>query len=40
MDKNILKLSGVKKFDDIINKWKQNKNKKVVFENVDAKVGT
>ena len=26
IDKNILKLSGVKKFDDIVNKWKQTKN--------------
>ena len=38
--KNILKLSGVKKFDDIVNKWKQTKNKKIVFKNVDAKTGT
>ena len=40
IDKNILKLSGVKKFDDIVNKWKQTKNKKIVFKNVDAKAGT
>ena len=40
IDKNILKLSGVKKFDDIINKWKQTKNKKIVFKNVDVKAGT
>ena len=40
IDKNILKLSGVKKFDDIVGKWKQTKNKKIVFKNVDAKVGT
>ena len=40
IDKNILKLSGVKKFDDIVNKWKQTKNKKNAFKNVDAKVGT
>ena len=40
IDKIILKLSGVKKFDDIVNKWKQTKNKKIVFRNVDAKVGT
>ena len=37
IDKNILELSGVKKFDD---KWKQTKNKKIVFKNIDAKVGT
>ena len=40
IDKNILKLTGVKKFDDIVNKWKQTKNKKIVFKNVDAKVDT
>ena len=40
IDKDILKLSGVKKFDDIVDKWKQTKNKKIVFKNVDAKVGT
>ena len=40
IDKNILKLSGVKKFDDIVNKWKQTKNKTMVFKNVDAKAGT
>ena len=40
IDKNILKLSGIKKFDDIVDKWKQTKNKKIVFKNVDAKAGT
>ena len=40
IDKNILKLSGVKKFDDLVNKWKQTKNKKIAFKNVDAKAGT
>ena len=40
IDKNILKLSGVKKFDNIIDKWKQTKNKKIVFKNDNAKVGT
>ena len=40
IDKNILKLWGVKKFDDIVDKWKQTKNKKIVFKNVDAKTGT
>ena len=40
IDKNILKLNGVKIFDDIVNKWKQTKNKKIVFKNVDAKAGT
>ena len=32
-------MSGVKKFDDIVDKWKQTKNKKIVFKNVDAKAG-
>ena len=40
IDKNILKLSGIKKFDDIVDKWKQTKNKKIVFKNAEAKVGT
>ena len=40
IDKNILKLSGVKKFDAIVDKWKQTKNKKIVFENVGDKAGT
>ena len=40
IDKNILKLGGVKKFDNIVDKWKQTKNKKIVFKNVGDKVGT
>ena len=32
IDKNILKLSGVKKFDNIVDKWKQTKNKNIVFK--------
>ena len=40
IDKNILKLGGVKKFDDIVDKWKQTEDKKIVFKNVHAKVGT
>ena len=40
LDKNILELSGVKKFDNIVDKWKQTKNKKIVFKNVGAQVGT
>ena len=39
-DENILKLGGVKKFHDIVDKWKQTRDKKFVFKNVDAKVGT
>ena len=40
IDKNILHLDGVKKFDNIIDKWKQTKNKEIVYENVDTKVNT
>ena len=40
MIKNILLKSGVKKFDKIINKWKQTKDKEIVYKNVDAKVNT
>ena len=40
IDKNILKLGGVKKFDDIVDKWKQTKDKEIVYKNVDAKVNT
>ena len=40
IDKNILHLGGVKKFDNVINKWKQTKDKKIVYKNVDTKVNT
>ena len=40
IDKKILHLDGVKKFDNIVDKWKQTKNKKIVYKNIDAKVGT
>ena len=40
IDKIILKLSGVKKFDDIVDKWKQTKDKEIVYKNVDTKVNT
>ena len=40
IDKNILHLVGVKKFDKIVNKWKQTKEKYIVFKNVDGKVNT
>ena len=36
IDKNILHLDGVKKFDNIVDKWKQTKNKKIVFKHVGA----
>ena len=40
IDKNILELSGVKKFDDIVDKWKQTKNKKIVFKILVIKLVT
>ena len=40
IDQNILHLDGVKKFDNIVNKWKQIKDKDIVFKNVDEKVNT
>ena len=40
IDKNILLERGVKKFDKIISKWKQTKDKEIVYKNVDAKVNT
>ena len=40
IDKNILELTRVKKFDNIIDKWKQTKNKEIVYKNVDTKVTT
>ena len=40
IDKNILKLSGVKKCDNIVDKWKQTKNKKIIFKNFGDKAGT
>ena len=36
----ILLKSGVKNFDNIINKWKQTKDRKIVYKNVDVKVNT
>ena len=40
IDKNILHKNGVKKFDKIINKWKQTKDKEIVSKKFDAKVNT
>ena len=34
IDKNILHLDAVKKFDNIVNKWKQTKDKDIVFKNL------
>ena len=39
IDKNILHKGGVKKFDKIVDIWKQTKDKKIVYKNVDTKVG-
>ena len=38
IDKNILYLDGVKKFDNITDKWKQTKNKEIIYKNDDTKV--
>ena len=40
IDKNILRKECVKKFDEIVDKWKQTKDKKIVYKNVDTKVDT
>ena len=40
IDKNILRKGCVKKFDKIVDKWKQTKHKKIVYKNVDTKVDT
>ena len=40
IDKNILNLDGVKKFDNIIDKRKQTKDKEIVYKNADTKVNT
>ena len=40
IDKNIIHLDSVKKFDNIFDKWKQTKNKEIVYKNVGTKVNT
>ena len=40
IDKNILCKSGVKKINKIVDKWKQTKDKKIVYKNVDTEVDT
>ena len=40
INRNILKLGCVKKFDNTVNKWKQTKDKEIVYKNVDTKVNT
>ena len=37
---NILDINAVGKFDNIFDKWKQTKDKKIVYKNVDTKVNT
>ena len=32
--------NGVEKFDNIVNKWEQTRDKKIVYKNVDTKVNT
>ena len=38
IDKNILHKSGSKKFDNIINKWKETKDKNIVYINTNSKL--
>ena len=40
IDKNILHKDSVKKFDNIINKWKQTKDKEIIYINNKNKVDT
>ena len=40
IDENILDIDAVEKFDNIVNKWKQTKDKKIVYKNADTKVNT
>ena len=40
IDKKILRKGRVKKFNKIVDKWKQTKDKKIVYKNVDTKVDT
>ena len=40
IDKNILHIDGVKKFDNIVNKWKQTKDKEIVYINNKNKYST
>ena len=40
IDKNVLHINAVGKFDNIVDKWKQTKDKEIVYKNVDTKVNT
>ena len=36
----MLRKGGIKKFDKIVDRWKQTKDKKIAYKNVDTKVDT
>ena len=38
IDKNILHKDGIKEFDKIVNKWKQTKDKEIIYINYENKV--
>ena len=40
IDENIIDINAVGKSDNIVNKWKQTKDKKIAYKNVDTKVNT
>ena len=40
IDKNILDINAVGKFDNIVDNWKQTKDKKIVYKSIDTKVNT
>ena len=40
IDENILDINAIGKFDNVVDKWKQTKDKKIVYKNVDTKVNT
>ena len=35
-DENILDINAVGKFDNVVDKWKQTKDKEIVYKNVDT----
>ena len=40
IDENVLEINAVGKFDNIVDKWKQTKDRKIVYKNVDTIVNT
>ena len=40
IDENVLEINAVGKFDNIVDKWKQTKDRKLVYKNVDTIVNT